>query len=123
MHKRKMILIVEDDRFLAKAYETAFEGLDCDIQLLFDGEKAIDVMKEKHPDIVLLDILLPIKDGFQILEEKQSQADIKNIPVIVASNLGQEDEITKAKEFGITDYIVKSDTSIGEIVRMLKKYL
>lgn len=123
MHKRKMILIVEDDRFLAKAYETAFESLDCDIQLLFDGEKAIDVMREKQPDIVLLDILLPIKDGFQILEEKKSQADIKDIPVIVASNLGQEDEITKAKEFGITDYIVKSDTSIGEIVRMLKKYL
>lgn len=123
MHKRKTVLIVEDDRFLAKAYENAFEDLDCDIKILFDGSMVIEEMQNTKPALVLLDILLPQKDGFQILEERKEIAAIKDIPVIIASNLGQEEEIGRGKSLGAVAYIVKSDTSISEVVKMVKSFL
>lgn len=123
MHKRKTILIVEDDRFLAKAYENAFAELNCDFKILFDGEKVIETMLDLKPDLVLLDILLPLKDGFEILEERQKIPALLNIPVVIASNLGQEEEVSKAKILGAVAYIVKSDTSMADVVKTVKNYL
>lgn len=114
---------MEDDLFLAKAYENAFEHLDCDLKILYDGEHVIETMKKILPDLVLLDILLPVKNGFEILEERQSISALLNIPIIIASNLGQEEEISRGKSLGAAAYIVKSDTSIADVVKIVKKYL
>ena len=119
----KKILIVEDDRFLAKAYEYAFESeKEYEIQLAYDGEDALKKLEAKElPDLVLLDLILPKKDGFEVLEEIRASSRLKKINVIIASNLGSEKEINRAKKLGVDTYIVKSETSVHDVMESIKK--
>lgn len=123
MQKQKKILIVEDDLFLSKAYEQAFTKLDCEVATLYDGGSVLATAKKTQPAVILLDILLPVLDGFEVLRQLKEDPKTKEIPVIIASNLGQESEIETGKELGATSYIVKSDTSIIDIRNMLKTFL
>ena len=123
MKKQKTILIVEDDLFLAKAYEQAFEKLECTITTLYEGGEAFATAKKLQPAVILLDILLPVLDGFEVLKQLKNDPSTRDIPVIIASNLGQESEIETGKELGANNYIVKSDTSITEIGELLKAFL
>lgn len=117
------VLIVEDDKFLSKIYSTKLkkEGIDADFAL--DGEAGIKKMRESIPHLVLLDLIMPKMDGFAVLREMQGDDALKKIPVVVLSNLGQESDIEKAKEFGVKDFIVKADASIQEVVETIQKYL
>ena len=117
------ILIVEDDRFLAQAYKQAFEKLNCNTVILYDGAEAIQKAQELLPAVILLDILLPIKDGFTILAELKADTRTKKIPVIIASNLGQDSEVTKGKELGAENYIIKSENSLSNITKMISSFL
>lgn len=123
MRKAQTLLIVEDDRFLADAYQQFFANMGVSIVVLTDGAKVVEQALKLQPSVILLDILLPIKDGFTILHELKHLEKTKNIPVVVASNLGQPEEIAKGKNLGAADYIVKSETSLTEITSILKKYL
>ncbi len=123
MSKTKKILIVEDDRFLASSYELAFENEHFELQLQYDGEAVVETAQTFQPDIILLDIILPKKDGFTVLKELKADAKTKHIPVIIASNLGQEEEVTKGKTLGAVAYIVKSDTSITDVVKIVKDHV
>ena len=123
MSKAKTILIVEDDRFLAQAYKQAFEKLHCDTVILYDGAEVIQKAQELLPAVILLDILLPIKDGFTILAELKADTRTKKIPVIIASNLGQDSEVTKGKELGAENYIIKSENSLSNITKMISSFL
>lgn len=119
------VLLVEDDAFLreicskklTKEGYTVFEAV--------DGEQALVGVFEAKPDIILLDIILPAVDGFQILSQIKSSEDekIKNIPVIMLSNLGQEDDIKKAMDMGANDYLIKAHFTTEEIVGKIKKIL
>lgn len=117
------ILIAEDDQFLANAYRVKFEKSDFEVKLVFDGEEAIEAVSEFHPDIILLDLVMPKKDGFTTLKELKANSASKNIPVIVTTNLSQAEDIKKVKDLGALDYLVKSDISLGEIVEKIKGYL
>jgi DNA-binding response OmpR family regulator len=119
----KKILIVEDDRFLAKAYEYAFESeSEYEIQLAYDGEEALSKLDSKElPDLVLLDLILPKKDGFEVLETIRSTSRLKKLKVIIASNLGSEKEINRARKLGVDTYIVKSETSVHDVLESMKK--
>jgi len=121
---KKTILIVEDDLFVSRAYAIKFSKENVDAQLVTDGEAAIEYFKKnKTPDLVLLDLMIPKKSGFDVLKEIKSNEQWKNAPVIILSNLGQESDIKKGKEMGAAEYIIKSDVDIEEIVAKAKKYL
>lgn len=116
------ILIVEDEIDLAKVLEEKFQNENFEVRLAFDGATALPEAKDFNPDIVLLDILLPKKDGFMVLQEMKSDLNLKNIPVIILSNLGEDEEIKKGFSLGAVDYYVKVQHPIKEIVEKVKAY-
>lgn len=112
----KKILLIEDDLPLIRMYQVAFKNAGVDILHAIDGEEGIRKTKEETPDIILLDIVLPKKNGFEVLEELKSSEDTEAIPVICLSVLHQEEDIKKCKDLGAKDYFVKTDISPDEVV-------
>jgi DNA-binding response OmpR family regulator len=110
------ILIAEDDKFLANAYRVKLKKAGFEVKIVTDGEEAMQALQVEIPDLLLLDLVMPKKDGFSVLEDMSKTEQYKKIPVIVASNLGQKEDIEKAKNLGAKDYIVKSDLGISEVV-------
>lgn len=118
------ILIVEDDAFLADIYKTKLEMEGFKVMVAGDGERGLKMIQTKSPDLVLLDILLPKKDGFAILEEvKKSGGPIKDIPVILLTNLGQNEDVDKGLNLGAVDYLIKAHFKPAEVAEKIKKYL
>ncbi|MEA3449894.1 MAG: response regulator [Patescibacteria group bacterium] len=121
------VLLVEDDAFLREISSKKLTKEGYSVYEAIDGEEAIEGVKTVKPDIVLLDIILPAVDGFQVLSyiRKNEDKKIAKVPVIMLSNLGQEDDIKKAKEMGVNDYLVKAHFTtkeiIGKINELLKK--
>src|SRR5437867_1207790 len=105
----KKILVVDDDKFLGNAYRAKLTKAGYEIQLAKDGEEALDALKTFMPDLIILDLVMPVKDGFTTLEELKKNDQYKTIPVIVASNLGQKEDFDRAMKLGAVDFIIKSD--------------
>lgn len=122
MAKRK-ILIVEDDQFLVKIYQTKLEKEGFEINIALDGEEGLQKTTGFKPDLILLDLILPKMNGFEVLKKLKENPATKNIPVIVLSNLGQESDVKQGMELGAVDYLIKSDHSISEIIEKIKKEL
>lgn len=121
--KKKLILVAEDDTFYAKIYQSKLTAEGFEVALASNGVQALQFMLGRMPDILLLDLIMPEKDGFQTLEEIRNNEKTKNLKVIVLSNLGQEEDIKKAKAYGVLDYIVKTDISIQDLVKVIKDSL
>lgn len=117
------ILIVEDDRFLARAYQSKLANAGFRLGTAYDGEEAIAMLGQEKPDLMILDIIMPKKNGFEVLQEIQNHPEWKTIPVILLTNLGQEEDRKKGQELGAVDYIIKADFSLQEIVTLIKKHL
>ncbi len=115
------ILIVEDDAFLQKILVTKFTKEGFDVVSTGDGAEAIPLMKSAAPAFVLLDLILPNMNGFEILAEMMTDDSTKKLPVFILSNLGQEEDITRAKELGAIDFLIKTDLSINEVVTKVKE--
>lgn len=118
----KRLLVAEDDRFLGNAYRMKLTKAGYDFKLVSDGEEALAVIDDFKPDVMLLDLVMPKKDGFSTLEEIRKNKKFKDLPIIVASNLGQKEDLDRAKILGATDYIVKSDISMEDIVTKVNKF-
>ena len=123
LEKKKLILVAEDDSFYAKIYESKLTSEGFEVVLAENGDQALKFLAERMPDILLLDLIMPEKDGFQTLEELRNNEKTKDLKVIVLSNLGQEEDIKKAKSMGVLDYIVKTDISIQDLVKVIKDSL
>jgi DNA-binding response OmpR family regulator len=117
------VLVVEDDRFLGSAYKAKLSKSGFDVQLATDGDEALAVLQTFVPDLILLDLVMPNRDGFSTLDVIRHTEGIKDIPVIVASNLGQKEDFDKAITLGATDFIVKSDVSLDELIARIQKHL
>ena len=116
------VLVAEDDVFLANAYKIKLEGgKDFDTRIATDGNETLKVMADWLPDVVVLDLIMPRKDGYWVLAQMRSDDRLRSIPVLVASNLGQSEDIDRAMEMGANDYIVKSDMSLEDLILKLKK--
>jgi DNA-binding response OmpR family regulator len=121
---KKNILVVEDDPFLVKAYQLKFAQEGAEVTSITDGKKAMDYIKANKPsDIVLLDIMLPGMSGFDILKDLRAIQEWKDVPVIILTNLGQSQDMDKAKELGAQEYIVKANTRIADIIERVKGFL
>ncbi|HOX96420.1 MAG TPA: response regulator [Candidatus Woesebacteria bacterium] len=121
--EKKKIMIVEDDTVLANAIKLSLENEGYELSLATDGEEAERMIKEEIPDLVLLDLLLPIKNGFEILKIIRQDPATKDISVVVLTNFEQETSINEGKKLGVKDYIVKANIDIQDIPAIVKKYL
>ena len=117
------VLLVEDDVFLASIYQKKFEMEGFKISAVDNGDKVLPEAKKKKPDIILLDILLPKRDGFSVLALLKADNELKDIPVIMLTNLGQKDDVDKALAAGATDYLIKAHFKPSEIVDKVRKIL
>lgn len=91
-----------------------------DARAAYDGKQASSAAKEWHPDILILDLLMPEKDGFEVLQELQSDPSTSGIQVVVLSNLGKAETVERVKPFKISDYLIKADTTPREVVARIK---
>lgn len=117
----KKILLVEDDGPIASALKLKLENSSFEVDLVTDGKEALEHITENDYDLVLLDLIMPNMDGFETLEEAKKQK-IK-VPFIVLSNLGQDEDIKKAKELGAKDYFIKSDIDLSQVIEKINAFL
>lgn len=117
------ILVAEDDKFLAKAYKMKLSKKGYTVQNAGNGEEAIKILESFTPDVIILDLLMPVMDGFATLGKIKSNPKWKQIPVIVATNLAQADDVVKAMRLGASDYIVKTDFSTRDLIAKIEGYL
>ena len=120
---KKHVLLVEDDEFLLRSYKTKFKKFGIEADVAHDGEEAFKKAKAEKPDLILLDIVLPVKDGFDFLEEFNALYGPGACPVIALTNLGQDENIERGKQLGVAEYMVKAHHSMQEVVDMVLKYL
>lgn len=119
----KKILIAEDEEILLNVLKDRFEAESWEVSTARDGEEAIEAIKKSRPGVVLLDLLMPKKDGFEVLKEVRSNPEYQDLPIIVVlSNLGSDEDIKRALALGANDYFVKTQHPMSEIVEKVKKY-
>lgn len=119
--EKRKILIAEDDKFITKAYKAGLEKEGFEVIFASDGETALVEIKTNKPSLVLLDLMMPKKNGFDVLVDMKLDESVKDTPVIVLSNLGQSSDIEKAKSMGAVDYLVKSQNTLSEVVTKVKQ--
>lgn len=117
------ILLVEDDFFLADIYQTKLSVENYDVLVAQDGQEGLDMALAQHPDLILLDIMLPKMDGLEVLKKLKADPRGKDIPVILLSNLGQEFVVKGGMNLGAVDYLLKSDLTPREVIGKIQKYL
>jgi DNA-binding response OmpR family regulator len=123
MDTNKKILLVEDDPFLSALLKNRFlkEGLE--VMYAKDGQEALTVLKDVRPDVILLDLILPKKSGFEVMEEIMRDPQLREAPVIIISNLGQPEDMQKGQDLGAIEYFVKAKTSIDDLVKNVLDFL
>ena len=121
--ENKVILIIEDDEIILRALYLAFHEEKYTIATATDGESGLKMTERLKPDLVLLDLIIPKMDGFAYLKNIKANPELEKIPVIVLSNLGDQENIDKAKDLGAEDYFVKSDTDLSELAKKVEKFL
>jgi DNA-binding response OmpR family regulator len=117
------ILLVEDDPFLLSMYSTKFEIEKFQVILADDGEKGLELAGSGKPDIILLDIMLPKMNGFEVLQKLKGDKKTANIPVILLTNLNQKNEVERGLSLGAEDYLIKAHFMPSEVVTKIKNIL
>ena len=123
MAAKKRILLVEDDEFLAELYATKLNLEGFEVSLATDGEKCLRLAKEQEPDLVLLDIVLPKMDGFEVLRQLKLGKKTKEMPVILLTNLSQKDEVSRGLSLGANDYLIKAHFMPSEVIKKIKQVI
>ena len=121
-HARK-ILIIEDDKYLIKLYSDKLTREGFEVSMAISGEEGLGKAKAEQPDLILLDVILPQKNGFDILSELKLDTATKSIPVVMLTNLGQDSDIKTGMELGAADYLVKTDFSIVKLAEVVRKHI
>ncbi|MBN1779247.1 MAG: response regulator [Candidatus Buchananbacteria bacterium] len=117
----KKILIVEDDKFLAKMLGRMLESKKLEVLQAGTGKEGVEKAATGQPNLILLDIMLPDTDGFEVLKQVKAKSETKDIPVIIISNLGQPEDVAQGKKLGAIDHLVKSDLSLDEVVEKVEE--
>jgi DNA-binding response OmpR family regulator len=117
------VLIVEDDSFLLNIYSNQLEAGGFCVFAAEDGDKGLKMAKKEKPNLILLDILLPGKDGFEVLKELKASKETKNIAVLLLTNLSQKADLEKGLSLGANDYLIKAHFMPSEVVAKIKKVM
>ncbi len=119
----KTILIIEDDKFLRELMSKKLSREGYKVLEAVDGEAGLQKAKEEKPDLILLDLILPGINGFEVLVKMKSEKSLSEIPVIILSNLGQTEDVEKGTRLGATDYLVKAHFTPSEIAEKVRSAL
>ena len=117
------ILLVEDDPFLLSMYNTKFELENFKVVTAEDGEKGLKLAIKELPDVILLDIMLPRMDGFEVLKALKADKKTSGIPVILLTNLSQKEKVKEGLSLGANDYLIKAHFMPSEVVEKIKKLI
>ncbi len=123
MADQKTILLVEDEPLLANLLKQRLEKEGYSVTSAGDGEEALSVLKVNHPDLILLDIILPKMSGFELMEQLKDNPSYGSSPIVIISNLGQDTDVQKGKMLGAIGYFVKAKLSIEDLVKRIKSFL
>ena len=119
------ILLVEDDPFLSSLLKNRLQKEGFEIILVRDGDEALNSLNDFAPNLILLDIILPKKSGFEVMEEVNKNPQLKNkkTPIIIISNLGQPEDIERGRQLGAIEYFIKAKISIDELIEKIKSFI
>lgn len=123
MNAKPKILFIDDDDFLRKIYKSELSDQGYEVVLAANGEEGIALAKAQIPDLIILDMIMPQKNGFEVLDALKKDEACKNIPIIILSNLGQEKDVARGLSMGAQEYLIKDKMSMEEVVAKLQKYL
>ncbi len=114
------ILLVEDEEMLANMYEVKFKNEGFDLIKALDGAQGLEMAKSTQPNFILLDIIMPKIDGFSVLKSLKEEESTKDIPVMMLTNLGQDEDIERGRQMGAVGYLVKANITPAEVVEAVK---
>ena len=120
---RPYILIAEDAKFYAKVDQAKFESAGFEVATVGDGQALLDAARQRKPDLIILDLIMPVKDGFVTTRELKADPSLKDVPVLVFSNLSQQSDIDKLKQLGAADFLIKNDNSPTALVDKVRAHL
>jgi len=123
--KGAKLLLVEDDQFLRDLMITKLKREGFDVHVAVDGREGLHMIQTVKPEIVLLDVILPGLDGFNVLQQVRASGDqrVAEVPIVLLSNLGQDSDVQKGKSLGANDYLIKSNLTIDEIIKKIRRFL
>lgn len=121
--KKEKILIIEDDKFLLKLYSDKLQREGFEVLGSLTGEEGLNKILTEKPDLLILDLILPGKNGFEVLSEIKLNPKTKDMPIIILTNLGQESDIKKGLELGAAAYLVKTEFSVNRLAELVKEHL
>lgn len=119
----KKILLIEDEEILLNILKKKLLEEKYEVATATNGEEGLIAMKSSKPDLILLDILMPKKDGFEVMEEMKKDPELKDIPIIIVSNSGQPVELDRAKAMGVKDCLVKTEFDPQEVIDKVRQQL
>lgn len=122
MNKKK-VLIVEDDNFVAEVYSTKLLEMGHEVKIAQNGEEGLSLIEKERPDLILLDIIMPVMGGIEMLEELKKNPARKDIPVILLTNVGEKESIQKVRALGVHDYLIKSHFTPAEVIEKMEGIL
>lgn len=124
MDNKALIFLVEDDSFISGMYQVKLKNMGYDVEVASDGDAAWErLQKDPLPDLLLLDVVLPKKDGFEILEQLRADGRMKDLSVILLTNLGQKPDVERGVKLGADDYIIKAHFTPSEVMDKVEKIL
>lgn len=123
MENPPKILIADDDPFIAEMYTLKFRELGFDVDVATDGKMAIEKVEHTHPDVLLLDVVMPVIDGFEVLQELKKDDRAGKTKIILLTNLGQKEDVEKGTRLGADDYIIKAHFTPSEVAEKIKLIL
>ena len=121
--KKQKILMIDEDRFFRKIYRDKLSRLGFDFVEATNGVEGLNKVIAEKPDLVILDLILPRKNGFDVLIDMKSNRNTENIPVIILSNLGQESDIQRGLSIGAEDYLIKTEASLSKVIEKVREQL
>lgn len=123
MADTKYVLVVEDDPFYGNIYKTKLSKEKIVAEIAHNGNEALKIAREKKPTLVLMDLIMPEKDGFEALAEFKADPALKDVKVIILSNLSQEEDIQRVLDLGAAEYLIKANMPIQQVIMKIKENL
>jgi DNA-binding response OmpR family regulator len=123
MSDKTKILIIEDEEMLSTMYKVKFENEGYEVSTARDGAEGLAIAFKENPDIILLDIIMPKIDGFAVLKKFHENDMTKNTPVILLTNLGQDEDVKRGNELGAVGYLIKANNTPSEVVEKVRGYI
>ncbi len=118
-----LVLLVEDDQWIVEMYEMKLKAEGFDVMVALDGKVGLELAIQEKPNLILLDVILPEMDGFSVLRNLKNEPFVRDIPVILLTNLGQDGDVKRGLDLGAQDYLVKANFTPSEVVSKVKSFL